>query len=69
MYYHLLTNVFGDVPLWIDELKIDEVSQLPRSPLAEVRAQMILDLEDAIASLPANYDSSNIGSLTKFSWR
>ncbi|MGO1594986.1 MAG: RagB/SusD family nutrient uptake outer membrane protein [Sphingobacterium sp.] len=65
MYYHLLTNVFGDVPLWIDELKIDEVSQLPRSPLAEVRAQMILDLEDAIASLPANYDSSNMGRVTK----
>src|SRR5690606_1129785 len=65
MYYHLLTNVFGDVPLWVDELNMDEVSQLPRSPLAEVRAQMILDLEDASASLPESYDSNNIGRVTK----
>lgn len=65
MYYHLLTNIFGEVPLWVDELNMDEVSQLPRRPLAELREQMILDLEDASASLPVSYDSNNIGRVTK----
>lgn len=65
MYYYMLTNIFGDVPLWTEELNVEEVSQLPRSPLAEVRAQMILDLEDATASLPVNYDGNNIGRVTK----
>lgn len=65
MYYYLLTNVFGDVPLWTDELRIEEIAELPRSPLAEVRAQMILDLQEAAANLPANYDSKNIGRVTK----
>src|SRR5690606_15074270 len=50
-YYYMLSNVFGDVPLWTQELNIEEVSQLPRSPISEVRAQMILDLEEAAASL------------------
>lgn len=65
MYYYILTNIFGDVPLWTDELKIEEVSQLPRSPIAEVRAQMILDLQEAASSLPKNYDSKNTGRVTK----
>src|SRR5690606_38702167 len=65
VYYYLLTNTFGDVPLWTEELKIEEVSQLPRSPLSEVRTQMILDLEEAAANLPVNYDSNNIGRATK----
>lgn len=65
MYYYILTNTFGDVPLWTAELNMDEVAQLPRSPIAEVRGQMILDLQEAIASLPTNYDSSNTGRVTK----
>jgi len=65
MYYYILTNVFGDVPLWTDELRMEEVAELPRSPLADVRAQMILDLEQAAASLPLNYDSNNVGRVTK----
>jgi starch-binding outer membrane protein, SusD/RagB family len=65
LYYYLLTNTFGDVPLWIDELNIEEVSQLPRTPIADVRAQMILDLEGAAAHLPTSYDSQNIGRVTK----
>ncbi|MGO1242874.1 MAG: RagB/SusD family nutrient uptake outer membrane protein [Sphingobacterium sp.] len=65
MYYYILTNTFGDVPVWTEELNMDEVAQLPRSPIAEVRGQMILDLQEAIASLPANYDSNNTGRVTK----
>lgn len=64
-YYYMLSNVFGDVPLWTQELNIEEVSQLPRSPISEVRAQMILDLEEAAASLPKSYDNANIGRVTK----
>lgn len=65
LYYFILTNTFGDVPLWTDELKIEEVSSLPRTPLAEVRAQMVQDLEEAAVSLPLRYDANNIGRATK----
>ncbi len=65
MYYFMLSNIFADVPLWVDELKIEEASQLPRSPLSEVRDQIILDLEEAAASLPVRYDANNIGRVTQ----
>lgn len=65
MYYYMLTSTFGDLPLWTEELRIEEVSQLPRAPLSEIRSQIILDLEEAAASLPLNYDNSNTGRVTK----
>ncbi len=65
MYYFILTNTFGDVPLWTGEVNMDEVSQLPRAPLAEVRAQIVTDLQEASTSLAETYDSSNTGRVTK----
>src|SRR5690606_13621836 len=44
MFYFLLTNTFGEVPLWVDELNIAEVSELPRADIDLLRAQMIQDL-------------------------
>jgi len=65
MYYYLLTNTFGDVPLWLEELKIEEISILARTPVEEVRSQMILDLQEAAADLPQSYDQANTGRVTK----
>jgi hypothetical protein len=63
--YFVLTNVFGDVPLWTQELDIDKVSSLPRAPLDSVRAQVIQDLKDAVSGLPLSYDASETGRITK----
>lgn len=52
VYYHL-ANAWGDVPLWLNELELSEVSALPRAPLAEVRAQILDDLSAAEEVLPA----------------
>ncbi|WP_344977592.1 RagB/SusD family nutrient uptake outer membrane protein [Compostibacter hankyongensis] len=65
LWYFTLTNTWGDVPLWIDELDVDAVSSLPRSSVADVRAQMIKDLTDAAAALPLSYDPADVGRVTK----
>lgn len=66
LYYFLLSNVFGDVPLWVDELNVDEVSKLGQSPLKKVREQIILDLTEAEVGLPLKYPSAaDLGRVTK----
>lgn len=65
MFYFLLTNTFGEVPLWVDELNIAEVSELPRADIDLIRAQMIHDLQEAAESLPESYDAKNVGRATK----
>lgn len=64
-YYFMLSNLFGDVPLWTNELDVDAESILPRSPVSDVRKQIIKDLQDAIAGLPLSYPSSDVGRATK----
>lgn len=65
LYYFILSNTFGDVPLWTSELNIDSVSVIGRSPLTIVRAQIVKDLAEASEVLPASYGSSDIGRATK----
>ena len=67
MYYYLLTNWWGDVPMWTDELNITEVGgAISRTPVAQVRAQMVLDLLDAEKLLPASYPESELGRASKW---
>ncbi len=67
LYYYMLTNWWGDVPLWLDELNIEEVGgAIPRTPVAQVRDQIVLDLLDAEQSLPASYPATDIGRATKW---
>jgi starch-binding outer membrane protein, SusD/RagB family len=49
--YLLMVNTWGDVPLVLHELAASENSQ-PRTPLADVYAQIEKDLTEAIADLP-----------------
>jgi tetratricopeptide (TPR) repeat protein len=53
--YFFLVNLWGDVPLVLQELNSDEYVQ-PRTPKEEVYAQMEQDLQDAIAVLPTRYN-------------
>ena len=65
LYYFNLSNIFGDVPLWTDELDAAAVSKLSRTPLADVRGQIIKDLTEASAALPLKNGTSDIGRATQ----
>ncbi|SOE23201.1 Starch-binding associating with outer membrane [Spirosomataceae bacterium TFI 002] len=47
-----LVQLFGDVPLPLTPTTTVEGAQLPRTPIADVYKQIILDLKDAEAGLP-----------------
>ncbi|MFH0841188.1 MAG: RagB/SusD family nutrient uptake outer membrane protein [Bacteroidota bacterium] len=49
--YFFLVNMWGDVPLVLAELSADEYNQ-PRTPAADIYAQIEKDLTEAIADLP-----------------
>lgn len=64
-YYHFsLTQVFGPVPL-ITKLQPPDEVLVPRDPLEDIYAQIILDCEDAALMLPATYSGSDIGRATQ----
>ncbi len=65
LYYYMLTNSFGNVPMWTEELPVDQVSVLPRTPLEIVHEQLKKDLLQAANYLPDTYPSSEVGRATK----
>lgn len=65
LHYYMLSNTFGDVPLWTNELNLAEVSVLPRTSVAKVREQIKLDLLEASGSLPVSYPAADVGRATK----
>jgi tetratricopeptide (TPR) repeat protein len=52
-YYFELVRYFGDVPLYLKEVKSQSESALPRSPVADVYTQIIKDATDASNQLPS----------------
>lgn len=64
-YYHL-TNLWGDVPFYTEQLPVPERSVLGRSPKAEIRSAMKADLARAFDLLPASYSGSNLGRASKW---
>lgn len=65
LHYYILTNSFGAVPLWTDELDVNVVSMLARTPAADVRKQIKDDLLQAADKLPLSYAASDVGRATK----
>ncbi len=66
LYYSMLANYYGGVPLILD--KPDPVTQasLPRNAREEVVKQILKDLDQAASVLPVKYTvSSDIGRATK----
>ncbi len=64
--YFNLVRIWGDVPLIINEIEDPfEGFSHTRTSVNEVYAQIITDLEEAIASLPATVETSEIGRATK----
>jgi len=64
LYYWHLASVFGEVPIILFPPETTEEAEIPKSPVNEVYNQIITDLQEAIAVLPASYDDANVGRAT-----
>ncbi|GGF04124.1 membrane protein [Hymenobacter cavernae] len=69
LYYFYLVRGFGDVPLVTTPAQSTaDVANLTRTPVAQVYTQIVVDLTDAIAKLPAGpYTGDDVGRATKWS--
>lgn len=65
LYYFTLQNYFGDAPLILDPPDKATQARLPRTPRAEVVAQVLRDLDSAAAVLPLSSGKGNAGRATK----
>jgi starch-binding outer membrane protein, SusD/RagB family len=63
-YYFLLTQVFGDVPLFTTVVSPDKL-RAPRTSKAEIYKQIIADCDRAADLLPLQYSASDLGRPTK----
>ncbi len=54
-YYYSLVRLYGDVPFYIAPISLDESKTIPRSPKADIYAQIIKDLNEAATLLPLSY--------------
>jgi len=64
-YYHL-TNLWGAVPFFRDNLPIEEIRTLGRTDADEIRNEILADLQQAQDLLPDSYSSSELSRAT--SW-
>lgn len=58
-YYHL-TNMFGDVPYYTDNLSIEEVRSIGRIDKGQIRNQLVIDLQEAQDLLPDNQSENRV---------
>lgn len=65
MYYFMLQNYYGDVPLILEEPNPQTQIDLPRTPRKDVVAQIIKDLDEAASVLPLKYTGGDVGRATK----
>jgi hypothetical protein len=62
--YFQLYAFWGDVPLY-EQFSTTINDAQPRAPIADVKALVISDLTEAIASLPTSYSGNDLGRATK----
>ena len=65
LYYFMLENYYGGVPLILDPPNLETQADLPRTPREEVVAQVIKDLDSAALVLPVKYSKGDAGRATK----
>ena len=65
LHYFNLVRMFGGVPIRLEETTAETPLTQPRATAAEVYEQIVADLEDAIASLPATYAAAERGRATR----
>ncbi|MCB0686689.1 MAG: RagB/SusD family nutrient uptake outer membrane protein [Saprospiraceae bacterium] len=66
LLYFDLVRYFGGVPVVTTPLTISESLTIGRASIEEVYQLIVEDLDDAVASLPNQYDGSNTGRITVF---
>lgn len=64
LFYFNLVDYFGGVPLILETPDAEKHSDLPRTDKALVVAQILKDLDEAIAALPPTYAAKDIGRAT-----
>ncbi|MDF7812184.1 RagB/SusD family nutrient uptake outer membrane protein [Hymenobacter sp. YC55] len=65
-YYFDLVRAYGDVPLFTAPPTNPAAVNIPRTPAAQVYAQIEQDLIDAIGNLEPSYSGVNLGRATKW---
>ncbi|GEL10516.1 Starch-binding associating with outer membrane [Flavobacterium glycines] len=68
LQYYDLMRTYGGVPIVTtvqNATNDDPTIQVPRSPVADVVALIVADLDKAAALLPSNWDTANYGRFTK----
>ena len=65
LYYWTLNAMFGGVPLILTSPNMEEHGKLPRNTHAEVVAQIIKDLDEAVPVLETKYVAAQDGRATK----
>ena len=65
-YYFDLVRAYGDVPLFTIPPGSPAAVNIPRTPAAQVYAQIEKDLADAFTNLPASYSGADLGRATKW---
>lgn len=67
LYYYWLTCLWGDVPMWLEPLNFSEVGgQVSRTPVVDIRTQMVADLTEAYENLPEVWTGNNRGRASKW---
>lgn len=63
--YFVMSQVYGDVPLVVQSLSIDESKTLKRTPKAAVVDFVLKELADIAPALPVSYASGDMGRITR----
>lgn len=64
-YYHL-TNLWGDVPYYRDNISINEIRVLGRTDKGQIRDDILKDLGQAQDQLPDSYAGGELGRASKW---
>lgn len=64
-YYHL-TNLWGDVPYFRDDLSIEEIRTLGRTDKSQIQSDILDDLQRAQNMLPNSYSDSELSRASKW---
>lgn len=65
LYYFMLQNYYGAVPLILDPPDKNTQADLPRTPRAEVVSRVLIDLDSAANILPVKFTGTDLGRTTK----
>lgn len=52
LHYFRMTNLYGDIPFFLQDVSLEEARKIIRTPYAEVMPQLHAELDDIIMALP-----------------